>query len=773
MKKWIKLLFATVLPVVLLLVASGTVGAATYEPDGGSSTEYLYPAEDCNRTLVVNCVDESGSLIKTVTYLTKRGEDALVTLALYGYDIIGFDSDQGLWETCKITWASGTGLAKACHVQIRYYFRTGLSKEVMTVTVTLRKSEAIALTARHFVQVRQPGSGYTYYELRESATQTAEYYSTVTTSANAYPGYDLKEGYSAAISGRLSYTWLGSCANIPQDNFSYRYVKTGWADDMGEYSSYSEGKDGKTDYCVDRQLFVDFYYDLKQYTVSFDANGGADAPASLTKYHGQAVVIPDTVPVRAGYDFAGWCTAPSGSGTRYLPGDEFHSNAETTLYAVWDQSDDDFSVSELDIALPEELFPNDTVRVTVRADSWDRNDAYDRVPVGLYYDGTLLSVQYINFAAYGVAYVSFDLNVGAFSGTHEIEVRINWAQRNTETNPNNNRVSQTIEIIPDGYAFSVQPIPANAPYREGTAIITSFLVYNHSDRTVLPEANAAAKFTVYYLNDNRKIIIAEQTWDQIVVPVGESNLIWFRWNVPSGLAGTTVYCQCDMNPNGMLKESDLLDNTATLTAVIAEKTDSQTADPGYETQAPGSSHAATPPAMKTGSASWTVWEYDGGAFVQKKYGIRVSDTVPMISPGAACETAVYENGVWVMRSGYGITVNYAPALTTLSGCKLPSASDYTGIQTVYAAFPEYGYSFESGECRTLIGSDETWSFVPNPHAAGNEAIHYIPVWIADGEYTVSVTATDIWTPAGMITATRTSNTITIDGNIFDDYYIGT
>ena len=772
MKKCIKPTLVAVLSILLLLLLSVSAGAATYEPDGGSDTEYLFPDSECNRTLVVRCVDEAGSLIKTVTYFTKRGEDALVTLGLYGYDIIGFDSDQGLWETCKLTWVSGTGLAKACHIQIRYYFRTGLSKEVMTATVTLRKSEAIALTARHFVQVRQPGSGYTYYELRESATQTAEYYSTVTTSANAYPGYDLKEGYTAAISGRLSYSWLGSCANLPQDNFSYRYVHTGWADDMGEYSSYSEGKDGKTDYCVDRQLFVDFYYDLKQYTVSFDANGGNSAPSPLTKYHGQAVVIPDAVPRRDGYDFAGWCMAPSGSGPRYLPGDEFHSNAETTLYAVWDQYDYDFSISDLDITLPEELFPNDTVRVSVRADSWDRNDAYDRVPVGLYYDGKLLSTQYVNLAAYGVAYVTFDLHVGAYSGSHEVEVWINRDRITAETNQNNNCVGQSIEIIPDGYAFSVQPIPPNAPYRKGTAVMTSFLVYNYSDRMVLPEANASAKFTAYYLNGSQKIILAERIWNPVVIPIGESNLIWFRWDVPAELSATTVYCECRINPDGVLKESDLSDNTSTLTAEIAEKKDSQTADPGYEAQAPSDYCATAVPAARDGSALWTVWEYEDGAFVQKKYGICVSDAIPKIIPGATCETANDTNGSWTMRSGYGITINYAPAILTFSGCNTPSASDYIGIQNIYATFPEYCYSSDSGAYCTLVHSDGIWCFVPNPNAAENEPLHYIPVWIEDGQYTVVVTVTDIWTPAGMITAVRTSNVINIDGNIFDDYYIG-
>ncbi len=37
---------------------------------------------------------------------------------------------------------------------------------------------------------------------------------------------------------------------------------------------------------------------------------------------------------------------------------------------------------------------------------------------------------------------------------------------------------------------------------------------------------------------------------------------------------------------------------------------------------------------------------------------------------------------------------------------------------------------------------------------------------------MSVTATQIWTPAGMFTVTRNTNLLTIDGSIYDDYFVG-
>ena len=51
----------------------------------------------------------------------------------------------------------------------------------------------------------------------------------------------------------------------------------------------------------------------------------------------------------------------------------------------------------------------------------------------------------------------------------------------------------------------------------------------------------------------------------------------------------------------------------------------------------------------------------------------------------------------------------------------------------------------------------------------SDIMKYISV--EDGNYTVSVTATHIWTPAGMISAVRNVK-VTIDGTIYDDWYQG-
>ncbi len=71
------------------------------------------------------------------------------------------------------------------------------------------------------------------------------------------------------------------------------------------------------------------------YTISYNANGGSDAPGSQTKTHGTDLTLSSTKPTRDGYNFSKWTTGKDGSGTSYVPGATYNANASITLYAQW------------------------------------------------------------------------------------------------------------------------------------------------------------------------------------------------------------------------------------------------------------------------------------------------------------------------------------------------------------------------------------------------------------------------------------------------------
>ncbi len=71
------------------------------------------------------------------------------------------------------------------------------------------------------------------------------------------------------------------------------------------------------------------------YTITYDANGGTDAPAAQEKTADVDLTLTEAVPTRAGYTFNGWNTAADGTGTAYAKGATYSANESITLYAQW------------------------------------------------------------------------------------------------------------------------------------------------------------------------------------------------------------------------------------------------------------------------------------------------------------------------------------------------------------------------------------------------------------------------------------------------------
>ena len=74
---------------------------------------------------------------------------------------------------------------------------------------------------------------------------------------------------------------------------------------------------------------------LEQYSISYNANGGYEAPASQTKYYGIDITLSSTTPSKTGYTFLGWATSSTATSATIQPGANYSSNASVTYYAVW------------------------------------------------------------------------------------------------------------------------------------------------------------------------------------------------------------------------------------------------------------------------------------------------------------------------------------------------------------------------------------------------------------------------------------------------------
>ena len=67
--------------------------------------------------------------------------------------------------------------------------------------------------------------------------------------------------------------------------------------------------------------------------ISYDANGGTNAPSSQTKNKGQSITLSNTVPSNGDHIFMGWQCAYDGN--TYNAGAIFNVDANVTLYAIW------------------------------------------------------------------------------------------------------------------------------------------------------------------------------------------------------------------------------------------------------------------------------------------------------------------------------------------------------------------------------------------------------------------------------------------------------
>ena len=549
------------------------------------------------------------------------------------------------------------------------------------------------------------------------------------------------------------------------------YTFLGWStSSSASYPTYYAGGSYTTNASV--TLYAVWEQNAPEtYTVRYNANGGSGAPSSQTKTEDVALTLSYVTPTRSGYDLLGWSTSSTATSATYDPGDTYTANASVTLYAVWDETNYDFSISNLTVS-NSEPYKYDQITVKVRTDSWDQVNAYSDIPVQLYYDGRLVSTQYVDFSVYGVANITFTLNVGSSVGNKTIEARINWVDHNSETRTGNNTVSTSINVQDYDYEVTADPVSMAGYYCEGMEVISSFYVANNSDYDIIPSMHNTARFTAYYYNGSQKVVIYTQDWDDVVIPAAGTNLVYFKWTVPTGLNGKTVYLDCTVNADRYMNETNYDNNTASFSTTISTVANSQTPNTRFESEAPSSYQNVSTPSVSTDKATWTMWEYENGSFVLKKYGVQISSVSPVVAPSADCVTAVYENGKWTMRSGYGITMSYAPTISTVSGYERPDSNAYTSVQYAVATFPEFRYYDTDGNCRTLQYVNGSYQFVQNSDADGNARVHFIPVYVKDGNYTVSITATHVWTPAGMIEATRNANIIIIDGTIYDDWYQG-
>ena len=306
-----------------------------------------------------------------------------------------------------------------------------------------------------------------------------------------------------------------------------------------------------------------------------------------------------------------------------------------------------------------------------------------------------------------------------------------------------------------------QPTDYDYEYRVNTDVITPVTLY--ADSEINPDGPATVSFTI---NGSTYRV------DNVVIPAGDSQIVWVKWHTPSKPQDIMIYVNTN---HGTLSQS-------TIQAKVVDLSGNDPPDP-KATDVMGSWTASSVPNRETKTyAEWSVWwakwhpfwvwhstgkgkgywrDEGWWDFFRDNYSANMTATT-QIEPDEKVPTASGD----LMKSGYGVTNAVTASITTSA-----PLSHYTYGQTAVSYFPEFGYgTYWRLLERLTSGATARFQFAKNIYSTYNQRVHFSPVWFPDGSYTVNTHVMDIWTPAGMLAMNLTDD-VTISGSLYDDWHI--
>lgn len=229
------------------------------------------------------------------------------------------------------------------------------------------------------------------------------------------------------------------------------YLFLGWSTDKNaKTANYSAGGNYTSNSSC--TLYAVWEKELERYAVYFNANGGTDAPETMTKTEGVTLILPEIIPLRNGYYFMGWATSPTSATASYSAGDSYTNDASVTLYAIW--SPYVYTVmydANGGSGAPEAQNKTHDVTITLQPDIPYREhykflgwNLVDDATEPLYYPGDLYGYEG-NVTLYAVwEYINYDLSVSELTVTPDevrqyeiVHVRFcmdSWDQKNAYEN---------------------------------------------------------------------------------------------------------------------------------------------------------------------------------------------------------------------------------------------------------------------------------------------------------------------------------------------------
>jgi len=320
------------------------------------------------------------------------------------------------------------------------------------------------------------------------------------------------------------------------------------------------------------------------------------------------------------------------------------------------------------------------------------------------------------------------------------------------------------------------PVSTTAQYRADTDVITSVTL--STDHEINPDSPAKVTFSISG---------GTYTVTNIVIPEGESQLVWVKWHTPS--SPQSVHISVSANKGSL--------NTSSFTANIVSLDGKDPPDPQANDRNDSFSMPNLPTNTQQTGNSWGVWSAkwvpvwvwhedwhwisdssspsgghwkDKGKWVDEGYwNYSFTNFQAVLS---AKISLLPDDKVWsakgkLMPSAYGVKISVTSDMTS------PAPSPHiTGAQTAVSYFPEFQYkTYWRHLAYSAGGEASSFQFKNNIYSTYNRPVHFTPLWFPDGKYTIYTYLQDAWTPAGMLSI-NLNDYVTIKGSVYDNWHIG-
>ena len=317
-----------------------------------------------------------------------------------------------------------------------------------------------------------------------------------------------------------------------------------------------------------------------------------------------------------------------------------------------------------------------------------------------------------------------------------------------------------------------QPGDSSAAYRVNTDVVTSVTL--SSDDEINPDSPASVKFHILGSSYSRT---------NIVIPKGESQLVWVKWHTPRTPQTVTIRVT---SSKGSL-------SAGTITAKVENLAGHEPPDPTATDRNDSFQTPDVPEKAASAGNSWNVWSAkwhqnwkwhehwvwdsdsnrweddgwwvkDGGYWIytSTEYRAVLSSGMSLL-PDDKDPTAKGK----LMKSGYGVKISVDGQVRSSA-----SSANVTAAQTAVTYFPEFSYhTYWRLLDLKRDGLSSAFHFKINQYSTYGRRVHFTPLWYPDGTYTAYTYLEDAWTPAGMLSANLTDY-VKIKGNVYDDWHVG-